>query len=363
MVNDRMDDEGSTLINGSLRRILVIKLSSLGDIVHTLPAVAALRKRFPSVLVSWLVKSQWASILEENPDVDEVLPVDVSWRNIPRLIRDLRQRHFDVVLDFQGLFRTGFLGLFSGATLRVGFARAREGAPWMYTHRVPLPGEGESSWRLLPMHAVDRNLAIAGFLGADISRPIFHLPQLAEDEKFIRGLLPRTEVEDYTQFIALAPWSRSAVKSWPLGRFVELAEELMGSSTLRVVVLGGPSELASANEFRRLQSQGLVNLVGKLSLRQLPVLLRRVNLVIGNDSSLIHLAAGVGTPVLAIFGPTQHQATGPYPVTGHSVRRTELPCSPCGQRICRNPIYLECLHTISVSSVLEAIQEMMAAHN
>jgi lipopolysaccharide heptosyltransferase I len=358
-----MDDERSTFMDVSPRRILVVKLSSLGDIVHTLPAVAALRKRFSSAHVSWLVKSEWASILEGNPDVDEVLPVDVSWRNWPRLIRDLRQRQWDLVLDFQGLFRTGLLGLLSGATMRVGFARAREGAPWMYTHRVPLPGEYESSWRLLAMHAVDRNLAIARFLGADVSRPIFHLPGFAEDEKFIRRLLHGVEVEEHTQLIALAPWSRSALKSWPLSRFVELAEELMRSSTFRVVVLGGHSELASANEFRRLQSQGLVNLVGKLSLRQLPALLRRMKLVIGNDSSLIHIAAGVETPVLAIFGPTEPQATGPYPFIGHSVRRTELPCSPCGQRTCRNPTYLECLHSISVSSVLEAMQEMMVPHN
>ena len=283
--------------------------------------------------------------------------------NWPRLIRGLRQHQCDLVLDFQGLFRTGLLGLLSGATMRVGFARAREGAPWMYTHRVPLPGEHESSWRLLAMHAVDRNLAIAQFLGADISRPIFYLPGLAEDEKFVRDSLHGAGVEDHTQLIALAPWSRSALKSWPLSRFVELAEELMRSATLRVVVLGGPSELASANAFRRLHSRGLVNLVGKLSLRQLPALLRRMKLVVGNDSSLIHLAAGVETPVLAIFGPTEPQATGPYPFTRHSVRRTELPCSPCGQRTCWNPIYLECLHTISVSSVLEAMREMMVPHN
>ncbi len=347
----------------SPRHILVIKLSSLGDIVHTLPAVAAIRKRFPSAQMSWLVKSQWASILEGNPDVDEVWSVDVSWSHWPRLIRDLRQRQYDLVIDFQGLLRTGLLGVLAGASRRVGFARAREGAPWMYTHRVPLAKGHESSWRLIPMHAVDRNLAIAQFLGADISWPIFHLPGLSEDEQYIRDLFHRSKVEGNEPLIALAPWSRSALKSWPLSCFVELAEELMRSFSARVVVLGGPSDMASVKEFQRLESQGLVNLVGKLSLRQLPPLLRKMNMVIGNDSSLIHLAAGVKTPVLAIFGPTEPKATGPYPLTGHSVRRTELPCSPCGQRTCRNPLYLECLHTISVSSVLETMQEMMTAHS
>ena len=136
----------------------------------------------------------------------------------------------------------------------------------------------------------------------------------------------------------------------------------MQSFSSRVVVLGGPSDVLSANEFRKLESQGLINAVGKLSLRQLPSMLRRMNLVIGNDSSLIHLAAGVETPVLGIFGPTEPKATGPYPNARHSVRRTELPCSPCGQRTCRNSTYLECLHTISVSSVMESIRKMMVPH-
>ena len=347
----------------SPRHILVIKLSSLGDIVHTLPAVATLRKQFPSAQVSWLVKSQWASILEGNPDVDEVWSVDVSWPNWPRLIRDLRQRQYDLVVDFQGLFRTGLLGVLSGAKKRVGFARAREGSRWMYTDRVSLPGEDESFWRLLQMHAVDRNLAVAKFLGADASCSTFHLPELDDDKNNIAGLLQKSGVEGHTQLIGLAPWSRSALKSWPLSRFVELAEEIMRSSKDRVVLIGGPSDITFAKEFGKLETQGLINVVGKLSLRQLPPLLRRMNLVIGNDSSLIHLAAGVDTPVLAIFGPTEPQATGPYPLAKHRVQRTELPCSPCGQRTCRNTNYLECLDNISVSSVLETMHRMMASQH
>ncbi len=347
----------------SPRHILVIKLSSLGDIVHTLPAVSALRHKFPSAKVSWLVKSEWASILEGNPDVDEVWSVDVSWQNWPRLIRDLRQRQCDLVVDFQGLFRTGLLGVLSGAKHRVGFARAREGARWMYTDRVSLPGQDESSWRLLQMHAVDRNLAIAKFLGADVSCSTFHLPELDDDKKIIGGLLQKSGVEGHTQLIGLAPWSRSALKSWPLSRFVELAEEIIRSSKDRVVLIGGPSDVTFAKEFGKLETQGLINVVGKLSLRQLPPLLRRMNLIIGNDSSLIHLAAGVDTPVLAIFGPTEPKATGPYPLASHMVQRTELPCSPCGQRTCRNTNYLECLDSISVSSVLEPMRGLMASQH
>lgn len=357
-----MDDECKAFTDVAPRRILVIKLSSLGDIVHTLPAVAALRTRFPAAHICWIIKSQWASILEENPDIDEVLSVDVSWKNWLKLIRGLRQRQCDLVVDFQGLFRSGFLGIFSGANMRVGFAQAREGAPWMYTHRVPLPGDQESPWRLLRMHAVERNLALVKFLGANVSRPIFHLPGTAEDHTYICELLQGAEVEDHEDLIALAPWSRSALKSWPLNRFVELAEELIRIPTLRVVIIGGPSDHKMAEGFCRLESQGLINVVGKLSLRQIPELLRRMKCVIGNDSSPIHLAAGVGTPVLAILGPTEPMATGPYPLSAHVVCRTELGCSPCGQRTCRNAIHLECLHTISVKSVVDAMQEIMVRH-
>ena len=347
----------------SPRQILVIKLSSLGDIVHTLPAVATLRKQFPSAQVSWLVKSQWASILEGNPDVDDVWSVDASWKNWPRLIREIRLRRYDLVVDFQGLFRTGLFGFLSGAKKRVGFAGAREGARWMYTDRVSLPGEEEASWRLLPMHAVDRNLAIAKFLGADVSCSTFHLPSLENDKTIVGGLLQQSGVEGHTQLIGLAPWSRSALKSWPLSRFVELAEEIMRSSKDRVVLIGGPSDITFAKEFEKLETQGLINVVGKLSLRQLPPLLRRMKSLIGNDSSLIHLAAGVNTPVFAIFGPTEPKATGPYPLARHTVLRTELPCSPCGQRTCRNTSYLECLNSISVNSVSESMHRMLESQD
>ena len=341
------------------QRILVIKLSSLGDIVHALPAVSALRHRFPHSRLTWLVKEVWAPILEGNPDIDEILSVNVSWRNWPEVIRTLRSGRFDLVVDFQGLFRSGLLSAITGATTRVGFARAREGATWFYTHHVPLPEDKPSTWRLLEVHAVDRNLALTGFLGGESSIPVFHLPQFSTDLRAIDTILQSAEVQDHEQLVALAPWTRSAIKAWPHNRFVDLARELVQWPNVRVVILGGPSDVSSAGEFDILASQGLINLVGKLSLRQLPPLLGRMHLLIGNDSALLHLAAGVGTPVLAIFGPTHPKATGPYPVESHAVLRTDLPCSPCGNRRCRNPNYLECLQSLSVDHLLREVEKIV----
>ncbi|MCA9421573.1 MAG: glycosyltransferase family 9 protein [Nitrospira sp.] len=338
------------------QRILVIKFSSLGDIVHALPAVAALRQRFPHARLTWLVKEVWAPILEGNPDIDDILPVNMSWQNWPKIIRTLRRGRFDLVVDFQGLCRSGLFGLMTGARTRVGFARAREGATWFYTHRVSLPEAKTSTWRLLEVHAVDRNLAITTFLGGHTSTPVFHLPQSSADRLTIDTMLQDAGVQDHEHLIALAPWTRSVMKSWPLGRFVELATELVQRPDIRVALLGGYSETAAAKEFDHLMPRGLINLVGRLSLRQLPSLLRRIHLLIGNDSALIHLAAGVGIPVLAIFGPTHPKATGPYPLKNHAILRTELPCSPCGSRTCRNPNYLECLQSISLDHLLREVE-------
>ncbi len=346
-------------MNITPQRILVIKLSSLGDIVHALPAVSALRQRFPNSRLSWLVKDVWAPILDGNPDIDEVLAMDVSWRNWPNVIRTLRNGLFDLVVDFQGLFRSGIFGAITGAKIRVGFSRAREGATWFYTHHVPL-SEGKScSWRLLEVHAVDRNLAITEFLGGTPSTPVFHLPQFSADRLAIETMLQGANVQDHEQLIALAPWTRSTIKSWPHRRFVDLATELVQWPNVRVVLLGGPSDMSSTEDFKMLMPQGLINLVGSLSLRQLPLLLRRIHLLIGNDSAPLHLAAGVGTPVLAIFGPTHPKATGPYPLKNHVVLRQDLPCSPCGNRSCLNPNHLECLQSISVKELLREIEKIV----
>lgn len=341
------------------QRILIIKLSSLGDIVHALPAVSALRQQFPLAHVTWLVKTAWSPILEGNPDIDDVISSDFSWNRWPCLIRTLRNKHFDLIIDFQGLLRSGLLGRLTGARMRVGFAKAREGASRLYTHRVTLSDQPTETWRLLNMHAVDRNLALAHYLGAQNIHPVFPLPQFSEDEGYIEGLLRDAGVGYQQDLVALAPWSRSLLKSWPLDRFVEVGQNLMMRPGVRVVVMGGPSEKKFSHEFGALESQGLINMVGKLSLRQLPVMLRRMRLVVGNDSSLIHLAAGVHVPVVAIFGPTNPRATGPYPLETHSVLHGELPCRPCGKRTCTNPKYLDCLHSLTVSSVLEEVLKII----
>ncbi len=344
----------------SPQRILVIKFGSLGDILHTLPAVGALRKRFPQAHVTWMVKHVWRSILEGNPHIDDVLSIDFSWKHWVGIIRRLKKGNFDVTIDFQGLLRSGFCGWLTGAPTRLGFAQAREGASFLYTHRVPLRCDSVKNWRLLGIHAVDRNLAIVEFLGAHTSEVVFPLPAFKEDEKNHERLLQDEGVTDQEVMIAIAPWTRSKIKTWPSHKYQELIRRLGEWPGIRVVLIGGPDEVGEVNTWKILNTNGLINVVGKLSLRQLPGFLKHMKLIIGNDSGLIHLAAGVGTPVLALFGPTSVLATGPYPLTDHEVVRWDIPCSPCGKRTCTNPNYLECMNSIEVQEVLHRAQCMMA---
>ncbi len=340
--------------------LLIIKPSSCGDIIHALPTVSALRTVFPDAKISWLVKSDWAELLEGHPDLHEVIPVDFQLHSWWGIIATIRKRAFDCVVDLQGLFRSGLLAWLSGASVRAGFARGREGSPWFYTHRVRLPNDGKTFWRLLDTHAVDRNLAMAKFFGAATASPQFWLPRLESDQVAINRLFAEAGVERHDRLIAMAPASRQAMKNWPVGRFVEVAAALTKHKDMKIVLLGSSTDCRIVRPFSMALGPALVNLVGKTRIRQLSLVFDRISLFIGNDSGPIHVAAACRVPVLACFGPTNPQATGPYG-TGHVAMVSETTaCRPCGLRQCRNPHYLECLESVSVEDVVGQAKKMLA---
>lgn len=341
--------------------ILVIKSSSLGDIVHALPAVSALRHRWPHARITWLIKESLADVLDGNPDLDEIWPVNFSCQFWPAILHKLWNGTFDVVVDFQGLFRSGFLAWVSGAPRRIGFAKAREGAPLFYTEKVDLPALNGVPWRLGPMHAVDRNFALVRHLGADPLRGNWHLPQHPEDQTIIEQLLRKAGVRKSDSLIAIAPWSRAAWKCWPLEHFVELCRRLTMKKAIRPVLVGSRQDKEGARAFKNLHGVGLMDCVGQVSLRQLPVLLRHMEALVGNDSAPLHIAAGVGIPVVGLYGPTHYKATGPYPVDRQIILHSALPCAPCGCRTCSQPIQQECLRVIGVQEVFEKLCSVLSS--
>ena len=314
------------------KRILIIKPSSLGDIVHALPTLAALRQHYFTAKISWLIKPEWAEMLAGNPDLDDVIPVRFGVQHWPSLIRRVRHEKFDLVVDLQGLFRTGLLAGLSGASERIGFAAGREGSPWFYTQRVELPIQMDRPWRLLEMHAVDRNLIVAQFLGADIANPTFSIPHLETDRQDIEQWFREAGVQSSDRLIAMAPLSREDVKCWPLDRFVDVAQEICRLPKCKVVLLGSFPQKWILKKFSHIGENQIIDMVGRLRIRQLGTLLRQTDLLIANDSAPIHIATAVGVPVLGIFGPTHAAATGPYGSGVHHVMNAVLPCRPCGKK-------------------------------
>jgi lipopolysaccharide heptosyltransferase I len=333
---------------GTPRRILIIKPSSLGDVVHALPVLKPLRRRWPEARISWLVERAFAGLLEGLRGLDEVIPFEKErfrqawWKpwaaaELVRFVRRLPREGFDVVIDLQGLLRSGVLARLTGAAVRIGFANARELAWVFYTHRVPI--------ETMEQHAVDRYLKVAAALGCEGATAEFEFPVSEEDRRHIDGLIPRE-----MRFAVLMPGANWKSKRWPVERFAELAGALRRRFGLESVVAGGGDEAKDAQRVG-----GAVNLAGKTTLRQLVALLERAELVIANDSGPMHIAAALGRPLVAIYGPTNPLRTGPYGRVD-SVVRAEVSCAPCYRRRCWGR---RCMWEVGVEAVLAAAQSQL----
>jgi lipopolysaccharide heptosyltransferase I len=328
------------------RRILIIKPSAIGDVVHALPVLNLLRRRWPAAHVSWLVTPACAGLLDRHPMLDEVIRFErkelgKGWRSpraaieLVRFTRDLGRRKFDLVIDLQGLFRSGWLAFATGAPYRVGPANAREGAWLFYTHRVPT-GTPEQ-------HAIERYLTVAQAVGCERSPVEFPFAVDDADRHYVARLTP-------ARYAVLMPGANWLTKQWPVERFAALVGPLRERFGLDSVVAGGPDTSHLAEKI-----PATANLAGRTNLRQLVALLERAELVVANDSGPMHIAAALGRPLVTPFGPTNPVRTGPYRRMD-SVLRVDIPCSPCYSRRCS---HVSCLKWIEPDSVLELARSQM----
>jgi lipopolysaccharide heptosyltransferase II len=328
--------------------ILLIKPSSLGDIVHAMPTCAAIRRTYPKARLTWLVKRQWASLVERIDGVDRVWPVKSTLKGWLSQVPALRTEGFDLVVDLQGLFRSAAIGWLGGSPLLVGFENGREGSPWFYSRRVPVPQS--------EMHAVDRYLLAAMAVGAaesDTPEFRFRIPPTDYDE--VDRLLIRSGVTPGTSWVAMNVSARWPTKRWPAASFAEVGDRLRQEGYGAVVMIGGPNERVEVAAVSGMMKTPAIDLAGATTVGLLPALLSKASLLITNDSGPMHVAAAVGTPVVALFGPTSAVRTGPYGV-GHGVLTGKVPCSPCFSRTCHNTLPLECLRLVSPQQVLSAVR-------
>lgn len=344
------------LADRDFKRILLIKPSSPGDIIHALPVLRGLRRRFPAAHIAWMIALPFVNMLEAEPALNEIIPFDrkhygrlgrnwSSTKDFLKFVVDLRKKRFDCVVDMQGLFRSGFLARATGARVRVGFHDAREMAWMFYTHRVPRDD--------IEKHAAERNLDIASLLGADRSNPDFRLSFTPDDSAVARDLVRSRLVGDQ-RCIVMAPSTRWETKCWPVERFGQLAAQLRDATGLKTLLVGGPGDAKDGRRAADASQGAAVDVCGATTLRELAALIDRASLVVTADSTPMHLAAAHGRPLVALFGPTNPVRTGPYGRT-RDVVRLELECSPCYFRKLRQcPHRHKCMEDLSVAHVADA---------
>ncbi|MEW6067494.1 MAG: lipopolysaccharide heptosyltransferase I [Nitrospirota bacterium] len=327
------------------KKILIIKPSSLGDIVHSLPFLNAIRTCFPKTEMHWVIAQGFEEILEGHPMINRLWIINKDeWKKVRRakgtireiktLVKDLKKERFDIVIDLQGLLRSGIITAATGAPVRIGFSEAREGSRLFYTHRV----KGGKD-----IHAVDRYLKVAQFLGCDTSDVIFPFP--------LYNLTSSLSSYCHEDYAVIVPGARWETKKWPSEKFGRLSTLL----PLKTIIVGSKGDIKIADEIATLSNGKAISFAGKTNLKELIEIMRGARFVVSNDSGPMHIAAAIGIPVFAIFGPTDPQRTGPYG-NNHTIIREDISCAPCLKKRCDN---MKCMKNLSVEKVFTLIKNKL----
>lgn len=339
--------------------ILIIRLSSLGDILHALPAFAELRAAHPDAKIDWIVAKKCRFLMSAIPGIDTVhvldtpevlhFPPDIhSWRRLLDSIRNLRRKRYDFSIDFQGLLKTAFLGFLAGAKTRLGFSRelVREyPAHWFYHRTLARPRE--------PVHVIQLNCRLAELTGAIPATASCDLIAPEEDVQFVDSLLSKARLTD---FVIINPGGGWPTKRWSLEKFGDLAKKIKSELDLPVVVTTGPGEEVYYRAIMERCGSGF-SLHFPVSFLQLIPLFKKARLVIGGDTGPFHLACALGRPVVGIFGPTSPVRNGPWRKRDEAITH-ELKCSYCYGRTCETGN--ECMN-ISVDEVFSAVARRLAS--
>ena len=323
-------------------RILVVKPSSLGDVVHSLPFLNALKARFPKATIHWVIARGLEGILDGHPMIDRLWIINKDdWKRIAglkatvtelkELFRGLKRQRYDAVFDLQGLLRSGIITSATGAPFRVGFEEAREGSRFFYTHKI----EGGRD-----VHAVDRYLKMAEFAGCDTSHVAFPFPAALR-------VASRIPLPASGKYAVIVPGARWKTKRWPAEKFGRLASLL----ALETVIVGSRADRDIADEVVSFSNGRSTSLAGKTNLMELTEVIRHAKFLVSNDSGPMHIAAALGIPVFAIFGPTDYRRTGPYG-KGHTVIREDVSCAPCFRKTCGDPKCVKDLPTEKVFRII-----------
>jgi len=341
------------------RRILLVRLSAIGDIVFASPLVSALRRAHPTAHIAWLAQPECRKLLAHHPDLDEVIVWPHRqwqalwgarrwgelWREIRGFRRLLRGRHFDLAVDLQGLLKSGLLTRLSAAPERIGLG-SREGSQLLMTRVLPRGGD--------PERIGSEYLFLAERLGLPRNGFEMEIHYAAEDAAYAEAVVAKAVAGG--AYAVICPFTTRPQKHWLAPRWTELAGRLQDELGLVTLMLGGPADQGPATEIQQQAKGKLVNLTGQTSLLQAAAVIDRARLVVGVDTGLSHMGIAFGRPTLLLFG-----STCPYRNTTRANARVlyhPLPCSPCRRKpTCHGQF--TCMRSIEVNEVVTAARDLV----
>jgi len=352
-------------LNG--KRILVVKQSSLGDVIHTFPLTHALKRRFPQCFIGWVTEQGYAPLVGQDDSVDRVHPMHIPSTSSPdstwgsygsalvasvRVLRDLRRAFaaapYDLILDLHASFRSGLMAMMNPGGLRIGFKDARELNTLFQRRLIDVPANA--------VHAVDKNLLFAAHLDCPVAPEDFYLCSSAPDEERVAAFLSEAGIGPDNRIVYVNPTARWQSKFWLDIRWSELCDRLANAGVRTVFGGSGNDAAYIQNIVRRMASSGAAIAAGRLSLTESVALMKRASAYVGLDTGPMHIAAMAGVPVAALFGPTHPERVGPYGVRNVVVRAEDVPCLCCRKRACD---HMSCMRGISVEQVFAAVMGLL----
>lgn len=347
-------------------RVLFIKQSSLGDIIHTLPLVHGLKRSYPDCSIGWVVQKAFAPILELDASVSDIYPIDIPSTSEPgagnmayfhalratthtlrKLRRSFRTLPYDYVLDLHASFRSGMLALMNPGGKRIGFSDAKELNPLFQHVRVANPDN--------LLHAVDRNLLFCQHLSFDIDDRDFYVCTQKPEEESVERFLKEQGIFPGQKIVYANPAARWQSKFWLAPYWADLADRLHGRG-VPLIFCGSSHDIPYIDEIGEEMSSEAIVAAGQLSLTESVALMKRSNVYVGLDSGPMHIAAMTQTPVVALFGPTHPERVGPYGTRNEIIQAESIDCLCCRKRVCS---HMWCMKAITVDRVYRAVRSLM----
>lgn len=337
-------------------KILIIKPSSLGDVIQALPVLRLLKKHYPASEIYWWVDARFASLLEGDPDLAGVIPFQRKgwvqpfyWRRLLKAIAWARAQKFDWVIDLQSLARTGMLAWLANGKQSIGMDEKREGARGFFDRVVRRPS--------FHTHAVDWYKQVLPQLGVPMTGDFQWLPERTAISSQIR------KRAGHKPTVAIIPGARWNNKRWPAEHFASLLQAVAKRNPgMQFAILGSSEDKPLGNALERaLGSERTLDLTGKSTLPGMVEWIRLSEWVVTNDTGPMHAAAAMGKPVVALCGPTEPRRTGPY-LQEHHALQLDLPCAPCFSSKCRHTPRLECMQALRPELVLRNIERRGLLH-